>query len=807
MRVFKLTLILALLPAAAPATVWAQGGGYGGSVAIGTDEILVGEPNNSFRPGGVYVYRRSGVEWQQAARLESPSPERGDGFGAGVTLAGSRLFVIGDEGIHVYGRTGAEWRHEAVIEAPADATPAMQFGASMAASGDWLLVGAPAAGGGGRRAQQQQRSPGAIYAFSRGANGTWSASTRITAAERAAGDAFGSAIDFIDDRVLVGAPGAHEGAGEVHVISPGEWRSVAVFRPEAGEPGDAFGSTIDARTRARVANRSDDGNDLALIGAPGSGDGSGGGYLFIRNGRSDRWQEWTPLAATGTPADRLGSAVALDGNDILLGAPMGRGPATGWVQVFRLGGADWQAAQRITPDTTDPGDAFGTTIVARDGIVAVGATGMDHGAGSVFVFERDASNAWQQRALLKSPPDVLAKVTGGEVKCGEDGTAELFPCGDVELLSMLSPTDVSLDGRGTRMNDIWGWTDPQTGREYALAGRVDATAFIDITDPVNPVFLGELPQTPGGPPSPTWRDIKVYRDHAYIVADAAGAHGMQVFDLTQLRNVRNAPVRFEPTARYTEMNSAHNIVINEETGFAYSVGSSAGGETCGGGLHMIDIREPANPKFAGCFADPQTGRASTGYSHDAQCVVYRGPDERFTGHEICLGSNENSLSIADVTDKQNPVALSRAAYPNPGYTHQGWLTDDQRYFFMNDEGDELAGTVERTRTIVWDLARLDDPKLHTEFMGTTSASDHNLYVRGNLMYQSNYRAGLRIIDISDPGNPVEVGYFDTAPYLPDEPGFSGTWSNYPFFPSGTVIVSSSREGLFVVKKRDTGVVF
>jgi choice-of-anchor B domain-containing protein len=125
---------------------------------------------------------------------------------------------------------------------------------------------------------------------------------------------------------------------------------------------------------------------------------------------------------------------------------------------------------------------------------------------------------------------------------------------------------------------------------------------------------------------------------------------------------------------YRRVNSVHNIVINEESGFAYAVGASSGGETCGGGLHMIDIREPKNPQFAGCFSDPQTGRASTGYSHDAQCVMYRGPDERYSGREICLGANETALSIADVTDKANPQALSRASYPNVAYSHQGWLT-------------------------------------------------------------------------------------------------------------------------------------
>src|SRR5690606_36290349 len=167
------------------------------------------------------------------------------------------------------------------------------------------------------------------------------------------------------------------------------------------------------------------------------------------------------------------------------------------------------------------------------------------------------------------------------------------------------------------------------------------------------------------------------------------------------------------------------------------------------------------PRFAGCFADNLTGRSGTGYTHDAQCVTYSGPDARYTGREICFGANETALSIADVTDKSNPQALSRASYPSVAYSHQGWLTEDQRHLYMNDELDEGQGYVTRTRTLIWDVADLEDPVLVTEHLGVESSTDHNLYIRGNLMYQANYASGLRILDITDREAPVEVGFFDT----------------------------------------------
>jgi choice-of-anchor B domain-containing protein len=461
------------------------------------------------------------------------------------------------------------------------------------------------------------------------------------------------------------------------------------------------------------------------------------------------------------------------------------------------------SARKFVSEVADaPQDHLGSAIAATPMLVAAAVSGDDYGSGTVLLFERGRNGAWTQTSVLKSPAERIASITGKEVRCSADSLSASFSCGNVDMLSFMSVGDIG-GGRGMRLNDVWGWTDPETDREYALVGRMDGTSFVDITNPQNPRYLGELPK-PDSANANVWRDIKVYKNHAYVVADGSGPHGMQVFDLTRLRNVKNAPQKFTMDAHYRNINSAHNIVINEESGFAYSVGSSSGGETCGGGLHMIDIREPKSPKFAGCFSDAQTGRSSTGYSHDAQCVIYSGPDSTYRGREICLGANETALSIADVTDKANPKAVSRASYPNVGYSHQGWLTPDHQYYYMNDELDEINKSVQRTRTLIWDVRDLDDPQLVKEFLGNTAATDHNLYIKDNLMYQSHYQAGLRIVDISDRANPVEIGFFDTVPYGTDTPGFGGSWSNYPYFKSGVIVVTSGDEGLFLLRYRPAG---
>ena len=398
----------------------------------------------------------------------------------------------------------------------------------------------------------------------------------------------------------------------------------------------------------------------------------------------------------------------------------------------------------------------------------------------------------------------LSSNTGARIDC-ENGVAAGFPCLNVDLLSHLTLLDLTTQA-GTdpfgnpiflvdfELNDMWGWYDEETDREFLIVGREDAAAFVEVTDPENPVYLGHLPHS--GTRASIWRDIKVYQNYAYIVADGAGSHGVQVFDLTQLRSVGPDAIEFSMTFKYTGVNSVHNIVINEDTGFAYAVGSRSGGETCGGGLHMMDLSDPALPVFAGCYAQA-AGGANTGYTHDAQCVVYHGPDLDWLGKEICVASNVKGVVFADVTEKSLPVTVSIGTYPLTEYTHQGWLSEDHRFYFQGDELDELRGAVSSTRTLVWDIQDLDDPILAAEHFADRQTIDHNMYVVGNLLFQSQYKDGLRIMDISDPENMVEVAFFDTHPQ--DQSVWAGSWSNYPFLKNGVVAVNSSTDGLFLLQ--------
>ena len=781
-----LLLCLVVVPAQAQQT------GFGGALAIGDDVVFISETSNTVSAGSVFVYEHDAAsgDWVLTNTLSaSDATEWDDRFGRALTTDGQTLIVGATKGSgSTKGTTyffekddTGNWTETARITA-SDAADEFYFGRVLAISGDVAMI----------TSLGHSESAGAVYVFQRDpATGSWSEHSILKGSDVQAGEYFGMSLALEGHTALIAAPPKDEGAGAVYTFeydaASDAWSETSRLEVEGLAQGNQFGAALSLR------------DGVALVGAPRIDGNLGAVYVFERDEESGEWTQQNKLVPFDGEQVRLGASLAFDGTHAWIGAPAADG-FQGAVYLYERN-ADtgaWEGATKLTGEEIGRGDFFAGALAMRGDLAVVGVLGADYGTGTAIIFEQEGGS-WMEKNTVLNDAGGLASIVGGKVNC-TDGEADIFGCSQVDLLSFLSVRDLG-GGRGVRTNDLWGWTDPETDKEYALVGRIDATAFVDISDPYNPVHLGDLPRTEGSPGS-TWRDIKVYNDHAFIVADGAAQHGMQVFDLTQLRDVENPPVTFEETAHYDGIASAHNIVINEDTGFAYAVGTNGGGETCGGGLHMIDIRQPAEPVFAGCFSDTETGNQGTGYSHDAQCVIYNGPDIEHQGKEICFGSNETALSIADVTDKENPIALSNASYPNVAYSHQGWLTEDHRYFYMNDEGDEIQGVVDGTRTLVWDVQDLDDPQLVNQHISENKASDHNLYIRGNLMYQSNYQSGLRILDISDAVNPVEVGFFDTVPYGEDVPSMGGSWSNYPYFQSGVIVVTSGYEGMFILKKKD-----
>jgi choice-of-anchor B domain-containing protein len=388
-----------------------------------------------------------------------------------------------------------------------------------------------------------------------------------------------------------------------------------------------------------------------------------------------------------------------------------------------------------------------------------------------------------------------------------DGKSGEYACKNVDLKGFLRHQD--MQSRTREGNDVWGWT-AANGREFGLVGQTDGTAFVEVEKDGSVTYVGRLnTQTVAS----SWRDIKVIGNYAYIGSEAPN-HGLQIFDLRKLLTVNKAsPVTFRTsvgsdtglTALFTGFGSSHNIVANEETDTIFAVGTDTS-LPCRGGLWMIDVSNPARPQDAGCVSND-------GYVHDAQCVLYKGPQAAYRGKEICFNYNEDALTIVDISRRAMPRQLSRTTYNGATYTHQGWTaTDDHRYLLLDDELDEQEGSGPaadgHTTTYIVDITDLTYPVFRGVYKSPVKSIDHNQYVIDGISYQSNYGSGLRMVNVSsitddDSGAKFEeVAYFDVRPE-DDEVGgevtFNGAWSVYPYFNSGYLLVNSIERGIYSLK--------
>lgn len=381
-----------------------------------------------------------------------------------------------------------------------------------------------------------------------------------------------------------------------------------------------------------------------------------------------------------------------------------------------------------------------------------------------------------------------------------NGFANGLPCSNVNVLSHIALDEFS--SKPNRANDIWGFYDLNTEREYALIGLENGVAIVDVTNPSSPV---EIDTVAGA--SSTWRDIKVYqffdetsqRFHAfaYVTTDNSNI-GLRLIDLSGLPHAVSGSVTVSPEL------SAHNVYI---TNLDYTTNSVVDGVppilyTAGSNLSNGRIRAYALdvPTVLTLAADAPIG----GSSHDLSSVTIR--DGRInqcpsatTYCVLLIDANEDDLQIWDATNPANPVRLSLTSYANLGFAHSAWFTRDGNFAFVQDELDELDfGS--NTRLRIFDMSNLAQPVLAGTWTGTEAAIDHNGFVRGNRYYMANYTRGLTILDISNPVQPVESGFLDTFA-ANNFANFAGAWGVYPYLPSGNLLLSDINSGLFVLQDR------
>ena len=488
---------LSAIPAAAQS--------FGAAAGVGDDEALFGQAETDRETGAVFVYRRSDDGWSQVARLAADDGVVGDRFGAFIATAGNRMIVgapnadAGMGAVYVFERgEDRTWRQTAKLVAP-DRSTHDQFGVELGFDGE-LALASKADG---------DSATGTVHAFRRQADGSWHPAGTFAAPAGVGFDqGWGRTLAVLDGSALIAAAGADSGRGAI-------W----IFPPQGGSAWGAPVRLSGTEVEGRFGAGADASGEYLFVGVPGAGEARGEVIVFRRSG-SD-WQEvsrFGPREGAGQQTF-FGSVIHRSADGSVWVSEPGANEFRGAVVEFRRDGDSWSRGAVFEVPDLEPNAGVGGGFAVGDDVAAVGIPGDDYGVGSGAIFEED-DGSWNLAGTVSTPAlEPLAAVSGAEVEC-EDGEAAGFECRDVTLLSFVPVQSIG-GTRGVELNDIWGWTDPETGKEYALVGRMDGTAFVDVSDPENPVYVGQLPKTEGSPGA-VWRDMKVYKDHVFIVADASG---------------------------------------------------------------------------------------------------------------------------------------------------------------------------------------------------------------------------------------------------------------------------------------------
>ncbi len=392
---------------------------------------------------------------------------------------------------------------------------------------------------------------------------------------------------------------------------------------------------------------------------------------------------------------------------------------------------------------------------------------------------------------LVALPALVAAAIQGPVPC-EGGKAGRYPCRAIDQASFVPLHDLSNDPEDLA-GDVLGWRHEASGREFAFISMSRLTvraqiSIVEVTDPESPVVIGYYSQD-----FVRLFSMAIFEDHLYAVVGVLGER-LDIFDLTNLLTVSGPPAALGPDVSVAVPDRLARLSINPETGYAYSFS---------GNVHPDDIiafdlnGDPENPQQVMAW------NPTSPFPRSLECVLYHGPDQRFQGHEICFaGAGYSYLAIYDMTDKAHPVRLSSIKYKHSNTPRDTALTEDHRFLLLADSHDEnLPGG--NTRTFLWNLSSLTAPVYFKSFDGSTRARDLELVVRGSYAYLANAASGLRILDLRQigarKGKVREAGYFDVEPGLSNTSWF-GAWS-VDVLPSGTVLVGSVRQGLFVLAPR------
>jgi choice-of-anchor B domain-containing protein len=387
------------------------------------------------------------------------------------------------------------------------------------------------------------------------------------------------------------------------------------------------------------------------------------------------------------------------------------------------------------------------------------------------------------------------------------GKSGVFACRSVEQQANIALDEFQSNPRAA--SNLWGYTDPDDGNEYAIIGLSNGTAVVQVTNPIKPRVVGIVRAKDSD-----WREVKVYSvfnsttrkwdAYAYVSTEAQNG-GLQVIDLSALPNrVSLAYTDREISTSHTLFVANVDFVSGKRieglTPVLYVQGSNVAG------LVAYSLANPKNPKIIGRYTET--------YVHDIYAETFSGAraNQCADGHnpcEVVFASTGRDLRTIDFTDKSNPVVLHRLEYPRVGYAHSSWISSNKNWLFNFDEFDEIdSGT--NTRILTINIQNFRNMRVAGTFHGREKSIEHNGYVVGNRLYLSHYTRGLVVMDVTNPTRIREIAFFDTHPEDDKDnpqsmhPGhgsvsFNGAWGVFPFLPSGNILISDMERGLFVLK--------
>lgn len=352
-----------------------------------------------------------------------------------------------------------------------------------------------------------------------------------------------------------------------------------------------------------------------------------------------------------------------------------------------------------------------------------------------------------------------------------------YPKFNIELLSLITPNFgvPSVDNRF--YSGCWGWYQATKNKEYAICGASNGTYFIDVSTPASPSVCAYVP----GRYASTWREMKTYQNYCYIVGDDSGNNKFQIVDMQYLPD--SVHIVYEGKNEYFER--GHTIYIDKDKMYVGSVTSSQGYS----GMNVYSLATPTAPLLLRKLMD------------DVPINIIPGVHDMFVRNDTVYASCGNSgLYVLKFNTATNTFSIlgSFVGYTEAGYNHSSWLTRDGKHLIFCDE---VPDRLPIHFVNVENLSNIQPVQIFRPWTNTTA---HNPYILNNFAIVSCYQDGLFIYDISQPGNAVVSGYFDTHPQGGESVGdyfgapYRGNWGAYPFLPSGILIAQDMQNGVFIL---------